>query len=186
MTVEEWRDVVGYEGFYQVSNLGNVKSLDRIIERNGKLSYLKGKTIKACFSGRGYLTVGLSKNNKVKLVGVHRLVTQAFIPNPDNLPQVNHKDCVKSNNRVENLEWCSVLYNLTYDERHIKVGLKERGKKAPNRRKVMVFKNGEWYMTFISAKATADFFGVCDSTVRDNIYGKNHIIKGEYTFKYLD
>lgn len=183
---EEWRDIVGYEGLYQVSSLGRVRSLDRVIERNGRPSCLKGKVLSGCRFGRGYLMVGLSKNNEVKLVGIHRLVAQAFVPNPNNLPQVNHKDCDKTNNRVENLEWCSALYNLTYDDRHINVGLKERGKKAPNRRKVKVFKNGEWFMTFVSAKDTADFLGVKDSTVRGNIYGKNHIIKGEYTFEYLD
>lgn len=102
-----WRDIEGYEGYYQVSIDGDVKSLDRWA--NGKEKILKSK-----IGSSGYLLVGLRKDGKSKSFLVHRLVAQAWIPNPDNLPCVNHKDENPSNNRVENLEWCTYEYNLNY------------------------------------------------------------------------
>lgn len=116
---EEWRDVVGFEGFYQVSNLGRVKSLDRDIPYifNGKtvIQHKKGQIMKLHPDSDGYLRVNLHVAHvKNKLLGVHRIVAQAFIPNPENLPCVNHKDYDKANNHVDNLEWCSVEYNNQY------------------------------------------------------------------------
>ena len=103
----EVRDVVGYEGLYEVDNQGNVFSL------NYKNTDCKAKR-KVCISKQGYLVVNLSKNGKVKSHRVHRLVAEAFIENPMNLPQVNHKDEDKKNNCVENLEFCDQLYNNHY------------------------------------------------------------------------
>lgn len=115
---EIWRDVKDYEGHYQVSNLSRVKSI-----KFGKEIIMK-QNIR-----RGYYYVGLSKNGKVKNFQVHRLVAEAFIDNPDNLPCVNHKDENKLNNIVENLEYCSVLYNNTYGTRLQKVSEKMRNRK---------------------------------------------------------
>lgn len=108
---EVWRNINGYEGLYQVSTLGRVKSLDRKIKhiKNGKdyFTIQKGK-LKALRPGDdGYLDVGLYKNNKAKFYSVHRLVAETFIPNPKNKPTVNHKDGNKQNNRVSNLEWAT-------------------------------------------------------------------------------
>lgn len=102
---EEWKDVKGYEGIYQVSNLGRIKSL-----KNNKIR----KNVKDKI---GYERIMLSKNNKIKLHYIHRLVAEAFIPNPNNLPQVNHKDEIKSNNIANNLEWCTQEYNNIYGNR---------------------------------------------------------------------
>ena len=104
---EEWRDIQGYEGKYMVSNLGRVKSLN--YRNNGKEGILKGVA-----NGNGYLEVILFKEGKGKHYRINRLVAQAFLPNPDNLPEVNHKDENKQNNCVENLEYCSKLYNINY------------------------------------------------------------------------
>lgn len=101
---EFWKEIKGYEGLYQVSNYGRVKSLYWNNERIMKTA--KGKD--------GYLLVQLWKNKKGKMYSVHRLVAQAFIPNPDNLPIINHKDEKPSNNHVENLEWCDYIYNNNY------------------------------------------------------------------------
>ena len=100
---EEWRDIVGYEGEYQVSNLGRVKSLSRFIF-NGKGTFLSQEKILNGFkTKKGYIRVELHK----KSFAIHRLVAQAFIPNELNKPQVNHIDGDKSNNCVSNLEWCT-------------------------------------------------------------------------------
>jgi hypothetical protein len=109
--VEIWKDIEGYEGLYQVSNLGNVKSL----YTNKNLSYIK------CGRDREYLSVSLSKDKKLKIYYIHRLVAETFIDNPNNYPYVNHKDENKQNNCVNNLEWCSPKYNINYGTRKIKV-----------------------------------------------------------------
>lgn len=105
---EIWKDIKDYEGLYQVSNLGRVKSLNHI-RKNGKNSkYMqKGKVLHKWISCCGYYQVVLSKNGKVKRLTIHRIVAQVFIPNTLNKPQVNHKDGNKLNNCVDNLEWCT-------------------------------------------------------------------------------
>ena len=115
---EIWKDIKNYEGHYQVSNLSRVKSI-----KFGKEIILK-QNIRG-----GYYYVRLYKNGIVKNYFVHRLVAEAFIPNPNNYPCVNHKDENKLNNIIENLEWCSVLYNNTYGTRLQKVSEKMRNKK---------------------------------------------------------
>lgn len=112
---EIWKDVKNYEGYYQVSNFGNVRSVDRIvISSNGKSYPLKGKILKMEKGVNGYLFRILCKNGKTENALIHRLVAEAFIQNLNNLPEVNHKDENKANNCVENLEWCSRLYNMRY------------------------------------------------------------------------
>ena len=105
---EEWRDVVGYEGSYQVSNCGRVRSLDRI-DNAGKKR--KGRMKRTPVNGRGYAMVSLSNQESKKTKRLHRLVAEAFLPNPRNHPQINHIDGNPLNNAVENLEWCDAKYN---------------------------------------------------------------------------
>lgn len=115
---EIWKDIAGYEGYYQVSNLGRVRSLDRYIPNSGcykhGMQYIKGKILKPHDIGKGYLAVGLMKYHKNQCAKIHRLVAEAFIDNPENFPCVNHKDENPSNNNVDNLEWCSYKYNTNY------------------------------------------------------------------------
>lgn len=104
---EIWKDIVGYEGLYEVSNLGNIRSVNW-----GKRGYSKNLYLKP--HNKGYLQVELFKNGNRKMFMVHRLVAQAFLENNDNLPLVNHKDENKENNRADNLEWCNNSYNVCY------------------------------------------------------------------------
>lgn len=104
---EVWKYIKGYEGLYQVSNLGKIKSL-------GNNKFKKEKILKTCKNRYGYVLVPLNLNANKKFKSVHRLVAQAFISNPNNLPEVNHKDETRDNNNVSNLGWCDRKYNLDY------------------------------------------------------------------------
>ena len=117
---EVWKDVVGYEGLYQVSNLGRVKSIDRLINGRyaGHKTKAKGQLLNTFTNKTCYVRVALNINQKVNKFSVHRLVAQAFIPNPDNKPQVNHKDETQGNNNVNNLEWVTASENVNYGTRN--------------------------------------------------------------------
>ena len=141
--IEVWKDVVGYEGSYQVSNKGNVRSVER---RNSRGYRLAGRILKPGHDNDGYLHVVLCKNGKRKTTTVHRLVAEAFIPNPESLPQVNHIDEVKDNNNVENLEWCDSKYNNNHGTM-IERAAQARSKKV----RAVNIKTGE-VLTFNSAK----------------------------------
>lgn len=105
---EFWKDVVGYEGLYQVSNFGRVITLY-------EKPYIK--ILSDSINSGGYCQITLHKNNNKITNRIHRLVAEAFIPNPNNLPHVNHKDEIKTNNFVNNLEWCTHEYNMNYGTR---------------------------------------------------------------------
>ena len=112
MEKEIWKDIKDYEGIYQISNIGRIKSLDRYC--NNRL--IKGKILSPHLA-KGYLKINLYKNGKSKHFAIHSLVAEAFIPNPNNYPEVNHKDENKENNNVDNLEWCDSKYNCNYGTR---------------------------------------------------------------------
>lgn len=105
--MEEWKDIAGYDGLYQVSSFGNVKSLNWRGTKTEKVMVPK-------HHNRGYLQIELAKDGKCKTFLIHRLVAQAFIDNPSNFPEVNHKDENKANNNLSNLEWCGRTENVHY------------------------------------------------------------------------
>lgn len=109
--MEIWKDIQGYEGSYQVSNLGRVKSVERITREGNHRSE---KQMKLQKTKRGYLTVILTKEGNQKLHYVHRLVGIAFIPNPTGKEQINHINEQKEDNRVENLEWSTAKENMNW------------------------------------------------------------------------
>ena len=120
---EVWKDVVGYEGLYKVSDRGNIYSVERTGTNNRKFG---GITLKPSYDKDGYLKVVLHKNGIRGYDYAHRLVAKAFIPNPENKPQINHKDEVKDNNNVGNLEWCDIRYNSNYGTRNERLSKKVR------------------------------------------------------------
>lgn len=113
--MEIWRDIKGYEGCYQVSNMGRVKSLSRVIVRSdGQSITVKERILSESKNDRGYYGVRISKNGKQSTPKIHSLVANAFIPNPQNLKEVNHKDGNKKNNYVDNLEWSTRSHNIKH------------------------------------------------------------------------
>ena len=140
---EVWKDIVGFEGFYKVSNKGNVYSVER---RDSRGNICEGRVLKPGYTSCGYLQVGLSKNGKSKTRTVHRLVAETFLPNPNDLPQVNHRDEDKDNNNVENLEWCDTKYNINYG-----TGSERAAQTRFKKVKATNIKTGE-VLTFNSAK----------------------------------
>ena len=126
---EIWKDIEGYEGYYQVSNQGRIRSLDRIVEHptNGARE-INGELRKLKIHQSGYYHLGLTKDGKTKYRLVHRMVAQAFIPNPETKPQVNHIDGVKKNNNVSNLEWATHKENTMHAVKNklIKTKLSEK------------------------------------------------------------
>ena len=113
---EIWKPIKDYEGLYEVSNMGRVRSLDRMRWGGSRagMCLIKGIVLTPRPIWNNYLTVNLCKNGVQKNYLIHRLVAEAHIPNPDNLPQVNHKDENRQNNIVSNLEWCDGKYNMNY------------------------------------------------------------------------
>lgn len=182
---EEWRDAVGWE-YYRVSSIGRVMSKERKVRhvsKNGKESFIvvRPKILHPHISKRfGYAEISLYDGiNREKKVKVHRLVAEAFIPNPANLPQVNHKNEVRNDNRVENLEWCTAAYNLNYNG--------GRGKRDITHSKPILayYPNGVLYMEFWSALSAAKHFGVCRSAIQKAAkYGQKS--RTGFTFKYKE
>lgn len=179
---EIWKDIKGYEGLYQVSNLGNVKSLKRkrfnyrlqkIITVNSE------KTLKSSLDGKNYLFVTLQNDKSRKNSKLHRLVAEAFIPNPNNLPQVNHIDGNKHNNNVNNLEWCSGSYNV---QESFRLGLSKKGKFHPHSKPVIQYdlkgnfiKNWDCVIDAIKSlnlsKYAHSSIGLCCKGKLNNAYG---------------
>lgn len=155
--MEVWKDIVGYEGSYQVSNLGNVKSLDRkdCINR-----FRKGKECKKIPTKDGYYKVGLSKNGNEKRFFVHRLVAMHFVNNPNNLECVNHKDENKTNNIADNLEWCTRAYNNNYGTRNKRIGEYSSVKTA-----MIDIATNDVLMIFNSAKEASKYVNGDESSI---------------------
>lgn len=174
---EIWKDVVGFEGLYQVSNFGNVRSVTRFITRSDGKTYLKKrKQLKSFVTNKGYEYVMLNDfNSKQHLKTVHRLVAQAFVDNPDNLPIVNHKDENKLNNAATNLEWCTQSYNMTYNQVNRRVSSKLKGRQAHNAVRVIDESTGVIYS---SKQQCAKQCKLRWNVLNDMITGKLYEFKG--------
>lgn len=155
---EIWKDIKGYEGLYQVSNLGRVKSLDRVVEQKNNGSYTKtlykGKILKNHSTPNGYLNVHLSKNGKASWKLIHRLVAETFLKKTPNKNIVNHLDNNPKNNKVYNLEWTDYKGNMQYASKQgrMKAHLDCLKKAQEKRRKPVVAIKGKEILHFNSAK----------------------------------
>lgn len=139
---EIWKDIKGYDGYYQISNLGRVKSLERIICINNTNRKLKDKILTPRYDKKGYLGVALNKNAIARYFKIHRLVANNFINNADNKKQINHKDGNKQNNKVENLEWVTNIENRKHAVDNNLIFQKEVIKYDINNKFLNKFKSG--------------------------------------------
>lgn len=182
---EIWKEIKGWEGYYEISNFGNVRSLSRSVMRNGMHLSIPGKALKPYITTAGYEQVNFCKNSIKRPRAVHRLVAGAFIPNPNNKPQVNHIDGIKKNNNDSNLEWATssennshsvhVLNNYSY--------LKAAAVASIKLRKPIIgthSKTGE-KLYFASQKEAGVFFNHGTSTIWRALYGK---LKTAYNYKW--
>lgn len=161
---EEWRDIVGFEGYFQISNMGNIRSLDRYIEyKNGKKILRKGKNIRPVKCSNGYYEAQMSRDGKRTVMLLHRAVAQAFIPNPNNLPEVNHKDENIANNCVDNLEWCTSKYNANYGTRNQRNFEKVNKKQQKPVNQLTL--SGEFIKRWDGICQASRSLGICDSQI---------------------
>ena len=167
---EVWKDVLGYEGLYKVSDRGNVHS---VVRKDSIGRECGGRILKPNYDKDGYPNVNLCNNGKVKTKKIHRLVAEAFLPNPNNYPEVNHRDEVKDNNNVENLEWCDTRYNLNYG-----TARKRAAKKTSKKVRAVNVKTGEvlsFNSTMEAGRKGYDQGGVakaCMGVYKDNRTGR--------------
>lgn len=165
---EIWKDIKDYEGLYQVSNVGNIKSLNYNKTK-------QEKNLKFGIDTSGYKVVNLWKNGKGKMRTVHRLVAETFIPNPNNHPIINHKDENKQNNTISNLEWCTCEYNLNYSKNsYNKENLRKRmmNNRNANEKKVICITTGQIFRSMAEAGRK---YGVDRSSISACCRGKqNH------------
>lgn len=153
---EKWREVLGYEGLYKVSNLGRIKSRNKLKVQQD--------------NGRGYLVVHLNKNGKPKWHLVHRLVAQAFIDNPQNKPTVNHKDGDRTNNKAINLEWATYSENNSHSYR-------SNGRKSAVAKPIYLVETGEIYSSSYEASRKT---GISQSSINRCANGKLNAVKGTH------
>lgn len=171
MGEEVWKDIPGYEGLYQVSTTGRIKALERM--RKNK-RFRKEYILKNHDYENGYKKITLCDNSmKTKRFFVHRLVAMTFIENPNHLPIVNHKDENPSNNNVDNLEWCTYQYNVTYGNRMSKVSGENNKQHKLTKRQVEEIRNKYIFGKYGNGQVTlAKQYGVSRVTIQRIIKGK--------------
>lgn len=170
---EIWKDIKDYEGLYQVSNLGRVKSLKRLnydINKKQNVYIEKEMILKYSLNNKGYKMIKLQKNKQKKTIAIHRLVAQTFIPNPNNFEQVNHIDGNKENNCVSNLEWCNNEYNHQHAIEH---------NLCKSRKVELIDKNGKKYQ-FNHLHLMFKFLNIKPNGNYINFINKNKLYKGFY------
>ena len=182
---EIWKDIENYEGYYQVSNLGNIRSLDRLIiqvdAKKGKYArIIKGRIIKPENNKRGYKCVTLTIQNKKVLKPIHRLVAEAFIPNPNNYPVINHIDGNKHNNKATNLEHCSHKHNVN---EAMRLGLL-KPKEQSCKKCVQKDFDGNIICVYNSITEASKITGICKGNISATCLG-NQKYASRYKWEFL-
>lgn len=181
--MEIWKDIKGYEGLYQVSNFGRVKRLEN--KRCDGHHVLKEKILKNEIKKTKYVYIHLCKDGKVKGFRVHRLVAEAFIDNPNNLPQVNHINCDKTDNRVDNLEWCTASENQKHCVEN-RLRIMKKGKGCTSSKPVIQYDlQGNLIKEYECIRQASDELKIHTSDISrvcKGIYKQTH----KYIFKYKD
>lgn len=167
-----WKDIKGFEGLYSISTQGEVRSYDKAVPRKGcGALFIKGRIMKQNLvgpKGKQYLCVDLFKEGKRYSMKVHRLVANAFIQNPGNLPCINHKNEDKLDNRVENLEWCTYYYNNTYNGVNLRNSKTQLNNPKMSIRVSQYTEDGTYIRTFPSISEAVRVTGVDSRTIRDS------------------
>lgn len=186
---EIWKDIPGYAGRYQASTLGRIRSTDKnVIKRSGVSGFYKGKILKSFMSTGGYLYITIAEEpGKFRPRRLHRVIAETFIPNPLNLPQINHINEDKTDNRAENLEWCTGSYNSNYGHRAEKFALSMQNKPSLSKEVNQYDLKGNYLNSFPSAAEAARFLNLNDKTAACRI-GQccRHLFKtGNSAYGYL-
>lgn len=181
---EIWKDIPNYEGYYQASNLGRVKALNRVVQMfESKFMFLKEHIMKQRKTDKGYMVVRLSKDGKQKNIFVHVAVLESFSKRPEGLSQINHKDENKANNMLCNLEYCTPAYNQNYGMCGYNKSKSTINDKRKSKQVIQFTKDGTFIKEFPSLHEVERTLGFQHGHVRDACNGKLHTAYG-YKWKW--
>lgn len=192
MVKEVWRPVRGFEGYYEVSDQGSVRSIDRVVEATNRTMHIRGKVLTPCLKKEGYLAVGLYRDGREKRMYVHRMVAEAFVPRPEGCDYVDHINCVRDDPRAENLRWVTASENVRHsiDEGHYDVDRHReylssehaRRRAAEANRCPVVRDDGVIYGSVAEAAEAMGY--KTGSVLSRHLNGKAWSVRG-HTFEYL-
>ena len=185
MKEEIWKDIQGYEGLYQISNMGRVKSVERTAKNGRGYRTVPEKIMKPYKNSDGYLQVGLYKDDKGKKYYVHRLVADTFLENPEEYTEVNHRDEDKENNRADNLEWCSRSYNNNYGTKNKRISEKNTNNPKISKAVIGINKVSGLILEFPSTKEASRQLGIPNSQICACLKGRRKSTGG-YVWYYAE
>lgn len=187
--IELWKDIEGYEGLYQVSNTGKVKSLEKKVKSGDRLITKPERILtqqkRGGRTGNCYLCVDLWENNKMKMFSVHKLVALAFVPNPNNYIQVNHIDECKANNNAANLEWCDCKYNQNWGTRNARISKTKTNHKSTSKTVLQYTRDGVFVAEYPSVNEVERVLGFDEGHISACCIGKKgYKTSYGYVWKY--